>query len=180
MGGGKPWRKQVSGNSKFSEWNLVFWGNEKKINPVALKSALQDFESTTLAAVPGLLGKLHYIAWLHDEQGNYSHWGLERTHGAGPAQRAIRMAHAVLLTHILRAPLRALEEDLQYSTRSGEVTAEQFLLSLIRRLPYAIPEKSGEPSARHLRAVLHALSLLAESPVRPSRPGASPPPRPGR
>src|SRR3974390_1624723 len=34
--------------------------------PVAFKSALDDFESNPLAAIPGLLGKLLYLAGLHD------------------------------------------------------------------------------------------------------------------
>lgn len=48
---------------------------------VVLKSALEDFEGSSLGAVPGLLGKLYYVAMLHDGHGAYSHWGLARVHG---------------------------------------------------------------------------------------------------
>ena len=53
----------------------------EKRRPVVLKSALEDFASSSLSAVPGLLAKLHYVAMLHDGHGAYSHWGLARVHG---------------------------------------------------------------------------------------------------
>lgn len=40
-----------------------------KRRSVVLKSALEDFESNSLSAVPGLLAKLHYVAMLHGGQG---------------------------------------------------------------------------------------------------------------
>ncbi len=48
---------------------------------VMLRSALEDFEDSTLSAVPGLLGKLRYVALLHSGGGVYSHWGLEKVYG---------------------------------------------------------------------------------------------------
>jgi len=79
---------------------------------VALRSPLEDFESTTLEAIPGLFGKLRYVAELHDGSGGYSHWGMERVHGKEPTRRAIRLAHAALLTQVLRTQLRVLVADL--------------------------------------------------------------------
>jgi hypothetical protein len=145
---------------------------------VALKSALEDFESTTLAAIPGLLGKLRYLAGLHDGRGRYSHWGMGRVHGEEAARRAIRTSHAAVLAQVLRAPLRVLDEDLKGSAVSAQTTAAEFLLSLKQLGPQVLPERPGEASEKHLRAVLHALSVLLANPGRANLPDASPPPLP--
>ena len=145
---------------------------------MALKSPLEDFEATTLKAIPGLLAKLHYIAGLHDGEGNYSHWGMGRTHGEEVSRRAIRTSHAAVLNQVLRTPLRLLDEDLRRSASSRKMTAQDLLTSLIQRVPQALLERAGTPSQKHLRAVLHALSALMESRVSATRPDASrlPPP----
>ena len=145
---------------------------------MALKSPLEDFEATTLQAIPGLLAKLHYIAGLHDGRGNYSHWGMGRSHGQEAAQRAMRTSHAAVLMRVLRTPLRMLDEDLQRSASSEQMTAQELLKSLIHRAPQALPERAGAPSQKHLRAVLNALSALLESRARASHPDASPLPPP--
>ena len=147
---------------------------------MALKSALEDFETTTLGAIPGLLARLHYIASLHDGQGSYSHWGMGRVHGEEGARRAIRTAHAAILTQILRTSLRVLDEDLRSSASGGQVTALEVLGSLKEMTLQALPDRAGPASEKHLRAVLHALSALLESPARASHPDASLPPPPVR
>src|SRR5437867_4070829 len=87
-------------------WSLLF-GFRKKMT---LKSALQDVKETTLAAVSGLLGKLAYVASLRRAQGRYEHWGMELVHGAESSERALRTAHAEIVTGILRTPLESLLE----------------------------------------------------------------------
>jgi hypothetical protein len=146
-------------------------------NCVALKSPLEDFESTTLGAITGLLAKLRYIAKLHDGHGNYSHWGMARIHGREAARRAIRTSHAIVLTQVLRTPLRELDEDLRRSASGRQVTTAAFLASLRKLARQALPDRSLPASEKHFKAVLDALSALLESPTRASRPGASPPPR---
>ena len=145
---------------------------------MALRSALEDFESTTLAAIPGLLGKLHYIAGIHNGRGKYSHWGMGKTHGKEASGYAIRTLHAAVLTQVLRTPLRALDDDLRRSALSAQLTNPQFLLALEKRAPQALPERSAEASEKHLMAVLHALSALLQSPARASHLNASLPPPP--
>lgn len=145
---------------------------------MALKSALEDFESTTLGAIPGLLAKLHYIAGLHDGHGNYAHWGMDRTHGKDAARRAIRASHAAVLTQILRTPLRELDEDLRRSASSRQLTSVAFLVSLKKLTRVALPDRSVLASEKHLKTVLDALSALVESPGDANPPDASPPPRP--
>ena len=142
------------------------------MNSVALKTALQDFEGTTLAAIQGLLARLHYLAGLREERGSYSHWGMERIYGESAAQRAIRASHAAVLTQVLRTPLRALEADLKRSASGTRISDSQFLSTLIERLPRALPDAAGAPSRRHLTAVMHALSALLASRERANRPNA--------
>src|SRR5215467_10415229 len=141
---------------------------------VGLKSALEDFEGTTLSAIPGALGKLHYLTGLHDGQGNYSHWGMTRVHGEGAARRAIHTAHVDVLSQVLRTPLRVLDEDLRRAAAREMVSERQFLAFLIARAPRALVAPSAAPTEKHLTAVLRALSALLESPGRATRPDASP------
>jgi hypothetical protein len=156
---------------------------------VALKSALEDFEGTTLAAISGLLGKLYYLAGLHDGYGKYSHWGMGRVHGEEAARRAIRTSHAAVLAQVLRTPLRELDEDLRRSASSAQISAREFLQSLNKLAPQALPspqraktgtaadgpERSLAASEKHFRAVLHALFALLANRAPASRPDASPP-----
>src|SRR5260370_5918512 len=60
---------------------------------VMLRSALEDFEDSTLSAVPGLLGKLRYVALLHCGGGVYSHLGLEKVYVNGTAEKGIPTSH---------------------------------------------------------------------------------------
>ena len=147
---------------------------------MALKSALEDFQDATLSAVSGLLGKLHYIAGLHDGHGGYSHWGMGRVHGEEPARRAIHAAHSAILTQLLRTPLRILDMDLKRSALDGKLTAFELLASLIKMTRRALPDRSMAASEKHLTAVLHALLALQESPIRANRPDASQLPPPGQ
>ncbi len=137
-----------------------------------LKSALEDFEATTLGAIPGLLAKLSYIAGLHDGRGNYAHWGMGRTYGEEAARRAIRAAHVALLSQILRSPLRELDQDVQRSASGRQLTAGMFLVSLKGRLKQALPERSIPAVEKHLNAALDALLALLLPPARASRPDA--------
>jgi hypothetical protein len=147
---------------------------------VALRSALEDFESTSLGAVPGLLGKLHYLAELHDGRGRYSHWGMARVYGEEAARRAIRASHTAVLAQVLRAPLRVLDEDLKGSASSAQTTTAEFLISLKQLAAQVLPERSVEVSEKHLMAVLHALSVLVANPGRANHPDASRPPLPAQ
>jgi len=159
---------------------IIFDGLMGESSCVALKSASEDFEGTTLGAVPGLLAKLCYIASLHDGQGDYIHWGMARTYGEETARRAIRAAHAGVLSQVLRTPLHRLDEDLRRSAASRQVTDRELLLSLTKRTHHALPEQSGVPAEKHFRVVLHALSALVENRAHASHPNALPPQLPGQ
>ncbi len=134
-----------------------------------LKSAFEDFEANTLAAVPGLLGRLSYIGKLRDGEGTYGHWGLTRVYGEAAAQYAIRASQRVLLSQVLKKPLPELLKDVIASCSNEHLTEREFLTSLSNS-----PPKPLSPSARaHLRSVLNALSALVESQSNANLRGAS-------
>jgi len=141
-----------------------------------LKSALEDFEANTLAAVRGLLSKLYYVGRLRDENGTYAHWGLARVYGNDAAQSAIRASHRVLLLEVLKKPLALLLKDTQAASSREQLSESEFLAS-----PTLCPPTPVSPSARaHLKAVLGALSALVESRNAANRQGASQPPQPAQ
>ena len=126
-----------------------------------LRSPLEDFEANTLAAVPGLLGKLHYIAALHDGEGAYDHWGLEKIYGTMAAQEAIDESHRMLLSKILKTPIAVLLDDLKTFSSSHQLATRQFISVLDS--PQSLPKPRTRAAQLHFKSVLHALSALAES-----------------
>ena len=131
------------------------------VNPMRLRSALEDFEANTLAAVPGLLGKLYYLGALHDGDGTYNHWGLEKVYGNDAAWSAIGTCHRALLSRILKTPLPILLDDVGASSAKGQLATREFLFSL--KSPHSLPKSPPAASQVHFRSVLHALLALAES-----------------
>lgn len=130
---------------------------------MTLLSASDDFVCTTLRAVPGLLGKLRYVAGLRAEDGRYAHWGLARVYGEPAAQRTLAEAHLSLFLKVLRAPLKELWEDLrQMAAAEGEKPAA-CAESLKASLPALLPPELGGGSARHLSSVLEGLWALSRS-----------------
>jgi hypothetical protein len=124
-----------------------------------LKSALEDFEASTLGAVPGLLRRLSYVGGLHDGEGTYNHWGLASVYGKDDAQGAMRASHRGLLSAVLKRPLAALLKDVLASCSNEHQTEREFLATLAQS-----PPKPLSPSSRaHLRSVLSALLALVES-----------------
>lgn len=141
---------------------------------MAIRSALEDFEETTLRAISGLLAKLHYLATLHDGNGNYSHWGMERIHGAEASARAIRASHVKVLAEVLKTPTRVLLEDVGRSATTLQLNAGEFLHSLKKLVRQIFPERCMAASQKHFMAVLRALSALVQRQESANRPGASP------
>ena len=126
-----------------------------------LRSVLEDFEANTLAAVPGLLGKLSYMGALHDGNGTYNHWGLEKIYGAGAAHAAINTSHRMLLSKILKTPLPALLEDVRSFSARDQIAPREFLYSLSS--PQSLPKSLPPASQVHFKSLLHSLLALAES-----------------
>jgi len=130
---------------------------------VALRSALEDFESSTLSAVPGLLGKLRYLAQLHDGHGAYSHWGLKKVYGGGAAEKAIQTSHRILVSGVLKTPLRDLVDDLKWSATEAQITEFEVLSCLETPQGNALPAQRLHASEKHFKSVLHSLSALVQN-----------------
>ena len=136
-----------------------------------LRSAREDFEANTLGAVPGLLGRLAYVGGLQDGKGTYEHWGLAKVYGNDAAQDAIRAAHRVLLSEVLKKPLAVLLKDVSASCANEHLAKMEFLASLAQS-----PPRSLFPAAQaHLTSVLSALSALLENRDTANLRGASQP-----
>ena len=128
---------------------------------MTLKSALQDLKETTLAAVSGRLGKLAYLVSLRRAPGRYQHWGMESLHGSESSERALKTAHAEVLSGVLSTPLASLEEDLRESSQESGVAALAYVEQMRSQFPDLLPdERKNSPAAAHLNSVLVALSSL--------------------
>ena len=122
---------------------------------MTLKSALQDVKETTLSAVSGLLGKLSYLASLRRAHEGYEHWGMQTVHGPESSERALKAAHSEIVTGILRAPLAALSDDLEKSSRDSGVAAQTYVEEMRGHFEDLLPEgRQNSPSSSHLNSVL--------------------------
>jgi hypothetical protein len=147
---------------------------------MTLKSALQDLRETTLSAVSGLFAKLAYLASLRRREGGYQHWGMSLVHGEESSERALKTAHAEVLSKVLKTPISELEEDLLESSRSSEETAGTYLVGMQEQFNKLLPSPQDAVSARHLNSVLLALSRLEKNRTPATRSASSQPPQPAR
>jgi hypothetical protein len=136
-----------------------------------LLSALDDVLVNTLTVIPSLLGRLEYLSGLRSGNG-YGHWGLSRVHGERAAQRALTDAHELVLSEVLRTPLRTLVEDVETACVESDRLPSVYLQELYRRYSSLLPQEVGGGSTRHFSSVLHALSALAAVPQHATRPAA--------
>ena len=75
---------------------------------------VQDFTTTSLAAIPNLFGRLAYIASLRDlSSGNYEHCGLAALYSPQTIQEALECCHHEIFNRILETPLAIQAEDLR-------------------------------------------------------------------
>lgn len=126
-------------------------------------SASEDFLATTLAALPGVWGKLHYLSGLRSEDGAYDHWGLSRLHGEAAVQRALGEAHRDVFLQILRTPLAPLLEEAGLSAAEQELDAASYLRGLSQGSQALLPPDLGGGMEAHFSSVLKALSKLAQA-----------------
>src|SRR5947209_872942 len=83
---------------------------------MSIRTPLEDFVKTTMAAVPGYWHKLVYLASLRSSGHTYDHWGMARRYGFAASHSAISAAHSELFVEVLRTPIRKLVEDASVST----------------------------------------------------------------
>jgi hypothetical protein len=135
-------------------------------------SPADDFSGKTLAAIPGMLGKLQYVAGLRQDSGVYVHWGMSRSHGEAAANQAIAGAHSQLFIEILRTPLSRLVEDLRSMASEHAMDARQLIQELVAQRELLVPQRLNGGSLRHFNSVLRSLSVLADAPALQSDPAA--------
>jgi hypothetical protein len=130
---------------------------------VTLLAIKDDFVLRTLASVPGIWGKLHYVAELR-ENDKYVHWGLARIYGEVATQLALREVHRELFLQVLRTPVRQLVADVVPSAAGKQLELRDFLESLIDKATLLVPPEIGGGSVVHFHSTLAALSLLRARP----------------
>jgi len=126
-----------------------------------LTSPNDDFSKTTLAAVPGLLGKLQYVVGLRQGNGEYYHWGMARSHGEASANLAIADAHSNLFILLLRTPIRVLWVEASGLAAELSISVREYVGRLQAQPERFIPPQLRGGSGRHFNSVLLALCSLA-------------------
>lgn len=139
---------------------------------MTLLCALEDLMNRTLAAIPGMLGRLEYLSSLKGD-GRYGHWGLSRVYGQRAAQRALADAHKLLVAEVLQTPLEMLVEDSEAACAAQGRETPSYLDDLQNRRTNLLPHGNAQPSTtRHFNSVLSALSALTRAQRRATPPGA--------
>ena len=144
---------------KLSAMPCICWRNDVlfsvlKTENMTLKSAKDDIVRT-LSCVPGLFGKLCYLAMLRNEGGDYDHWGLNKTHGAELASASMHTAHKIIFTEVLRSPVSKLCSEVE------NVNVERCQNSEELRT-HAIPSGTSKGPRLHFNAVVASVLALAE------------------
>ena len=122
---------------------------------MTLFSAYEDFVNRSVGALEGTLGKLVFVAGLRSVKNEYEHWGLEYTHGAPAAKKAMSQAHSEVFQQVLETPIPQLFEEFLESQEKRVIPSAD-----PERM---IPKEKNGCSPEHFRYVLSALTLLAES-----------------
>ena len=120
-----------------------------------------DFLERTLVNIPGVLGKLGYIAELR-ENGRYAHWGLARIYGEEALQRTIGEVHRGLFLQVLRTPLRQLLEEARGSAAIQQTDVRRYLECLLRDARLLVPPTLGGGSEAHFNSIVAALLSLLQ------------------
>jgi hypothetical protein len=126
---------------------------------VTLLPIKDDFFERTLAHIPGVLGKLGYVAELR-ANGHYVHWGLERVYGEAGTQRTVAEVHRGLFLQVLRTPLRQLMEDATRSAAAQRSDVRHYLEAILRNPRALTPPNLGGGSLAHFNSVVAALLSL--------------------
>ena len=126
---------------------------------MTLLAIKDDLFERTLANIPGVLGKLGYIAELRSEE-KYVHWGLARVYGEEALQRAMAEVHRGLFLQVLRTPLRQLLDDAARSAAAQACDVRPYLETFLRDTRAVAPPKLGAGSEAHFNSVVATLLSL--------------------
>ena len=142
---------------------------------MSIRTPLEDFVKTTMAAVPGYWHKLVYIANLRSSSKTYDHWGMARRYGFSASHAAISAAHSDLFVEVLRTPVKKLVEDVRTSVEPRQEESMghgQFLQELWESRGRMLPTDLGGGSAKHFEVTLLTVRrLIQKQKVGPNPPG---------
>jgi len=139
---------------------------------MSIKTPLEDFLKTTMAAMPGYWYKLVYLAGLRSKSDKYGHWGMARRYGLTASHSAISAAHSDLFLEVLRTPINKLVEDV--SSPAESENQGQFLDELWESRGRMVPTDLGGGSAKHFEVTLLTVQKVIESKKRVKDPPESP------
>jgi hypothetical protein len=128
------------------------------------RRVIQDFTSTTLAAIPSAFARLAYLASLRDlSSGRYEHEGLSAVYPKEAIQQALEQCHEEIFERILETPLEVQERDLRayFEAMQGglcvAVSHWRKLEAYRTLLPAETPDYLKELFCSNIRALLEIL-----------------------
>ena len=126
----------------------------------------EDFVGRTLAAIPGRVARLLYLAGLRNSAGQYEHWGLARIYGELPAQKAIAKAHTDAFLSVLRTPVAKLATDYQDFLKRNQ---EEHAANLLQNAVELVPQDLGGGGGKHFNLIVGVLCSLEKTHPRDKR-----------
>jgi hypothetical protein len=145
---------------------------------MSIKTPLEDFLKTTMAAMPGYWYKLVYLAGLRSNNQKYGHWGMARRYGLTASHSAISAAHSDLFLQVLGTPIKNLVDDAGASSEAVSQTG--FLEELWESRGRMIPTDLGGGSAKHFEVTLLTVQKVIERKNTATDQPESPPQSPGQ
>jgi hypothetical protein len=128
------------------------------------RRVIQDFITSTLAAIPSPFSRLTYLASLRDlSSGRYEHAGLAATYDDCSVQQSLEVCHEQVFEKILEIPLEDQQNDLRICLdamqegRCAAVTHWLQMESYRVLLPEQSPVYLKELFCSNLRALLAIL-----------------------
>jgi hypothetical protein len=128
------------------------------------RRVIQDFTTTTLAAIPSSFARLTYLASLRDlSSGRYDHAGLTAVYRPEAVQQALEQCHEEIFERILESPLEDQERDLRAHLESmepglGVAVSHWLKLEAYRTLlPVEAPDYLKDLFCSNIRALLEIL-----------------------
>jgi hypothetical protein len=125
---------------------------ERAVRATLVERAIDDFETRTLAHMPGRFCRLIYLASLRDHNtGRYYHHGLEDRYGGEAAEEGLRQCHIQIFEELMALPLKARTQDLVGFFTSLKEERPRLVEAWERLRSYHIlPPENCHPLARDL------------------------------
>jgi hypothetical protein len=128
------------------------------------RRVIQDFTTTTLAAIPSAFARLTYLASLRDlSSGRYEHAGLTAVYPQEAVQQSLEQCHEEIFERILEAGLEEQERDLRAYLQAMQnglcvaVSHWRKLEAYRMLLPAESPDYLKELFCSNIRALLEIL-----------------------